>query len=183
MSCDQHSTHAKVAEFHRVFGHPINQPWSIKLGALRAVLIAEECQELREALLTGETTNIAHELADLTYVVLGTAVALGTDPGKPAEYYTGFSDLYNACVGLVGPLLFGDTAVVAARLSGVIRRLYGMAASQNINLDTAVAEVHRANLSKLDDDGHPIYRSDGKVLKSRNYRKPDCSSAVLDGAT
>jgi predicted HAD superfamily Cof-like phosphohydrolase len=129
MNCDQHSTHDKVAEFHRVFGVAINEPWSIELAAFRARLLAEERLEATDALLSGNLTDIAQELADLVYVAYGTAISLG------------------------------------------------------INLDAAVAEVHRANMSKLDDDGQPIYRSDGKVLKSRNYRKPDCSNAVLDGAS
>jgi predicted HAD superfamily Cof-like phosphohydrolase len=61
--------------------------------------------------------------------------------------------------------------------------LHGTTISLGIDLDRAVAEVHRANLSKLDADGQPIYRSDGKVLKGSNYRKPDCSSAVLRDAS
>jgi len=35
------------------------------------------------------------------------------------------------------------------------------------------AEVHRSNMSKLGEDGKPIYREDGKVLKGPNYFKPD----------
>ena len=43
-----------------------------------------------------------------------------------------------------------------------------------------VAEVHASNMSKLGDDGKPIYREeDGKVLKGPNYRKPDLR-VVLD---
>jgi len=40
--------------------------------------------------------------------------------------------------------------------------------------EEAFAEVHRSNMSKLDDDGNPIYReSDGKVMKGSNYFAPD----------
>jgi len=35
------------------------------------------------------------------------------------------------------------------------------------------AEVHRSNMSKLGEDGRPIYREDGKVLKGPNYSPPD----------
>ena len=36
----------------------------------------------------------------------------------------------------------------------------------------AFNRVHNSNMSKLDDEGKPIYRQDGKVLKSDNYKPP-----------
>jgi len=41
-------------------------------------------------------------------------------------------------------------------------------------------EIHRSNMSKLGEDGKPIYREDGKVLKGPNYFKPDIKN-ILDG--
>lgn len=41
--------------------------------------------------------------------------------------------------------------------------------SQGMDIDTAFKEVHRSNMSKLGKDGKPIYREDGKVLKSDEY--------------
>ena len=38
--------------------------------------------------------------------------------------------------------------------------------------DTAFARVHKSNMSKLGEDGKPIYREDGKVLKGPNYKPP-----------
>jgi len=46
--------------------------------------------------------------------------------------------------------------------------------------DAALAEVHRANMSKLGDDGQPIKRADGKILKGPKYSPPDLA-AVLRG--
>lgn len=63
--------------------------------------------------------NLTKELADLMYVTLGTAVALG------------------------------------------------------LPIVEAFNEVHRSNMSKLDGDGKPIRREDGKVLKGPNYTPPD----------
>lgn len=51
--------------------------------------------------------------------------------------------------------------------------LSGFAATFGIDLDKAFMEVHRSNMSKLGDDGKPIYREDGKVLKGKNYVAPD----------
>ena len=40
-------------------------------------------------------------------------------------------------------------------------------------------EIHKSNMSKLDENGKPIFREDGKVLKGKNYFKPDLNN-VLD---
>lgn len=40
-------------------------------------------------------------------------------------------------------------------------------------IDEVFNEIHRSNMSKLDADGKPIYREDGKVLKGPNYFRPD----------
>ena len=39
-------------------------------------------------------------------------------------------------------------------------------------------EIHRSNMSKLDENGEPIFRADGKVLKSSNYFKPDLKKVL-----
>jgi predicted HAD superfamily Cof-like phosphohydrolase len=50
--------------------------------------------------------------------------------------------------------------------------IYGFAATFGWDLDTAFNRVHESNMSKLGDDGKPIYREDGKVLKGPNYKPP-----------
>ena len=40
-------------------------------------------------------------------------------------------------------------------------------------------EVQRSNMSKLGEDGKPIYREDGKILKGPNFSKPDIKSIIL----
>lgn len=39
-------------------------------------------------------------------------------------------------------------------------------------------EIHRSNMSKLDNEGKPIYREDGKILKSENYFLPDIKGVL-----
>lgn len=41
-------------------------------------------------------------------------------------------------------------------------------------------EIQRSNMSKLDEDGQPLYREDGKVLKGPNYFKPDFSKIIFE---
>ena len=57
-------------------------------------------------------------------------------------------------------------------LADLVYVCYQMAASQEWDLDEAMRRVHKSNMSKLDEDGKPIYRADGKVLKGENYAPP-----------
>ena len=41
-------------------------------------------------------------------------------------------------------------------------------------------EIHDSNMSKLDDEGNPIFRKDGKILKSDNYRPPELAKIILN---
>lgn len=58
---------------------------------------------------------------------------------------------------------------IAKELADLLYVLYGTAASLSIDIDKVFKEVHRSNMSKLGEDGKPIYREDGKVLKGPNY--------------
>ena len=55
---------------------------------------------------------------------------------------------------------------------------YQFAATYDLDVDEALRRVFESNMSKLDDDGKPIYREDGKVLKGPNYKEPDLSTCV-----
>lgn len=48
----------------------------------------------------------------------------------------------------------------------------GMALGMGIPLPEVVAEIHRSNMTKLGEDGKPIYREDGKILKGPGYEEP-----------
>jgi predicted HAD superfamily Cof-like phosphohydrolase len=45
-------------------------------------------------------------------------------------------------------------------------------------IDEVFDEIHRSNMSKLDENGQPIFREDGKILKSNLYFKPDIGSIL-----
>ena len=49
---------------------------------------------------------------------------------------------------------------------------YGLAVSFGLNADVGFKRVHESNMSKLGEDGKPVYREDGKVLKGANYKAP-----------
>jgi len=72
----------------------------------------------------------------------------------------------------------GDLVAIADALADVLYVAYGSAITYGIDLDAVVAEVHRSNMSKLDADGRPVLREDGKVLKSSRYSPPDVTAAL-----
>ena len=71
-----------------------------------------------------------------------------------------------------------DIVAIADALADIVYVAYGAAVTYGIDLDAALREVHRSNMSKLDDRGRPIYRDDGKVLKSARYTPPDIKSVL-----
>jgi predicted HAD superfamily Cof-like phosphohydrolase len=62
---------------------------------------------------------------------------------------------------------------VADALTDLLYVVYGAGVAFGIDLDRCFEEVHASNMSKLGEDGQPIFRDDGKVLKGPNYFKPD----------
>ena len=67
---------------------------------------------------------------------------------------------------------------VLKELVDVVVVCVGMADTYGWDFDTAFARVHDSNMSKLDNDGKPIYRTDGKVLKSENYKQAELIDLV-----
>ena len=63
-------------------------------------------------------------------------------------------------------------------LSDTVFVCFQFAAAFNIDLDKAMDLVFESNMSKLDEQGKPIYREDGKVLKGPNYKAPDLSDCL-----
>ena len=71
-----------------------------------------------------------------------------------------------------------NKADILKELVDVVVVCVGMADTYGWDFDTAFERVHKSNMSKLDDDGRPIRRSDGKVIKSNNYKPPNLSDLV-----
>lgn len=119
---------AAVAEFHRAFGLPARQIPDAEVGdglaRLRVALLEEEVGEFVAASERSDLVGIADALADIVYVVYGTALTYGID------------------------------------------------------LNAVLCEVHRSNMSKLGQDGKPMLRDDGKVIKSELYFPPDIAAVL-----
>tara|TARA_Y100001980_G_C14476542_1_gene255756 strand:- start:25 stop:396 length:372 start_codon:yes stop_codon:yes gene_type:complete len=66
-----------------------------------------------------------------------------------------------------------DLKEAADALTDILYVTYGAGHALGINLDKCFDEVQNSNMSKLDNDGKPIFNNDGKVMKGPNYFKPD----------
>ena len=111
-----------VGDFMEAFGQKVElEPtWpDFNTRELRLELIAEELDELSDAVADRDMIQIADALTDLLYVIYGAGHAFGID------------------------------------------------------LDECFQEVHASNMSKLGENGRPIYREDGKVMKGPGYFEPD----------
>ena len=67
---------------------------------------------------------------------------------------------------------------IADALSDLLYVVYGAGHTFGLDLDKCFEEVHESNMSKFD-KGKPIYRVDGKVLKSDTYRPPDLEKILF----
>ncbi len=116
-----------VGDFMEAFGQDVQlEPtWpDFNTRELRLELIAEELDELSDAVADRDMIQIADALTDLLYVVYGAGHAFGID------------------------------------------------------LDECFQEVHASNMSKLGENGRPIHREDGKVMKGPGYFEPDLESIL-----
>ena len=71
-----------------------------------------------------------------------------------------------------------DIKEVADALTDILYVTYGAGHAFGIDLDKCFQEVQNSNMSKLGDDGKPIYNEKGKVMKGPKYFKPDLTKFV-----
>ena len=71
-----------------------------------------------------------------------------------------------------------DLLEVADALTDLLYVTYGAGHAFGIDLDGCFDEVQKSNMSKLDENGKPIYNDNGKVLKGPNYFQPNLKKFV-----
>lgn len=122
---------------------------------LWANLIREEVKELRNADTDNEGAEaVLKETADVAYVCVGLLLTSPEDTGV---------------VGAEREAEWNTLASEAQELVDYIIASYGF--SDEV-LNEAFTRVHQSNMSKLGEDGKPIRREDGKILKGPNYAPP-----------
>ena len=146
--------HEKVGEFIRAFNGSLDPRLWIKL-------IDEEMAEL----MAEKYGTVEHlkELCDLLYVSTGLAL---TAPEH------------------IGMLMRNGERETVIKQQGKVSRLLDSGLKQygEAVFSEAFARVHDSNMSKLDSNGNPILREDGKVMKGPNYKKPDLTDLLEKAA-
>jgi len=73
-----------------------------------------------------------------------------------------------------------DLTQIADALGDKMYILFGSIIAHGLQykIEEIFDEIHRSNMSKLDDEGKPIYREDGKIMKSKNYFLPEIGSIL-----
>lgn len=73
----------------------------------------------------------------------------------------------------------GDPDQIRSILTTIVSSAYFASFAFGIDLDDVLSEVQRSNMSKLGEDGKPIYREDGKVLKGPNFFEPNITGVLV----
>lgn len=144
---------APMGNEDREFSHMDNARVALRLG-----LIVEELKELFEDGF-GVTMDVTFRVSDET-------VATGTP------------DIQSALDAATDMGVTRNGAEVADASGDLVYVLYGMMLEMGYDLRDVIQEIHGSNMTKLGEDGKPIYREDGKVLKGPNYMKPNIPAAL-----
>ncbi|MFE9810142.1 MazG nucleotide pyrophosphohydrolase domain-containing protein [Streptomyces sp. NPDC005227] len=105
------------------------------------------------------------------------------DPSIPTEVSAGLAAhrgelLAEEAAEVAEVSVEGPLDRLAHELADVVYVAYGTALVHGIDLDAVIAEIHRANMTKIGPDGHVARRADGKVLKGEHYRAPDVAEVL-----
>lgn len=183
-----------VHEFHTTYRQIVRDLplWDVPERFLRINLIDEEVNELmKKGYLHKNFVEVIDALADIVYVAAGAAhthgLKLDLDIERPlfdfVQHDTDFSEGLSVSLEFmelnVRYTFALDTDTQKELLEDIIRLSYKTADRYGVDLDEVLDEVHRSNLSKLDENGNPIYSPEGKVLKGKNFFVPDIE-AVLE---
>lgn len=183
----------RVAAFHTAFGHPVGAvpqlPDQVERD-LRIKLIHEELDEYCIAYEEDDRIEMADALADLLFVLAGTAVSYGIAGGEHVESpYEDMEPLEGLSASFAGFLQEdfetymraeseNNLVAIQSAIYHMIVEIFGIARQSRIPINAVFAEVCRSNLSKLMPDGSVLRRADGKILKGPNYSPPDIKSIL-----
>lgn len=141
----------KQEEYLKVYGIKPNRM------ILRNKWWNEEVEELVEAINKKDKVQILDAIIDMMYVRIGALL----------EHYRGDTMV-------VRLVIERDTEISNCR--EYFTKHFGYNPKL---LEDAFYEVHRSNLSKLDENGEPIFREDGKIMKSHLFIEPDLTGVLL----
>lgn len=185
-------TRAFVEEFHTTYRAAISTEPNLNTGFenLRLDLIVEEILETLKAIMLNDNIEYIDGLGDLDYVIEGAAITFGITLDVANEDIVAYT--HKSIPELIGSLVLATNAlcmtlkdpgyisptyhayVVRKELELLKSIVWAIAHPDvsNIPLDKVIEAIHESNMSKLGEDGNPIFREDGKVLKGPNFFTP-----------
>lgn len=119
--------------------------------------------ELRGRLLDEESKAVANEMVE-----------------DPSENLLSFMMLAMAQKANVVKTVDVDLEGLAKQLADLAYVVHGIALVYGIDLDIAFRQVHESNMTKVDDEGRPLYEDSGRVMKGPNYKAPMMAPALID---
>ena len=191
-----------VWEFQNAFNHPQVTEMVIgmqKSRELRLKLFKEELGELHQAMYNNDKVEILDAVLDGLYIVFGSIHYHGVgsvfssfidgeryDTNTPiSSYPVEIQTILNTGniqkKYLYGSITFSEVLMLHVELCSTLLSLYNKLELEGIfkkdSFSSAFLEVHESNMSKLE-NGKPKKRKDGKVLKGKDYFKPNLSQFV-----
>ncbi|QFG12234.1 MazG-like nucleotide pyrophosphohydrolase [Arthrobacter phage Racecar] len=176
---------ANVQEFNDTFGVKTrgeNTVVRVREAKLRFKLIKEEFKELRDAFEDCDIVEVVDALGDILYVTFGAAQAFGITEAKLLTIIQGLDNykdtliLENVQTEILALLrkaiLINDAESVTTVLAVIVKSVYDAANIFGVDVDGAVEAIHTSNMTKLGEDGKPLYNEDLKVIKGPNYKTP-----------
>jgi predicted HAD superfamily Cof-like phosphohydrolase len=187
----------QVAEFHKAFGLPIFEeitPADDKLRELRIRLLKEEYDELKAAVKDKDLVEIADALADMTYIICGTAHSYGITLNNgwepeyfdfdqpPPEIIDEYPDEMNMHLVVIELLYEAYERYekhhhyegIQQALFSMMMEIAALAYLCQIPFKKVFDEVHASNMTKLDPiTKKPIRRADGKIIKPNGWMPPN----------
>jgi NTP pyrophosphatase (non-canonical NTP hydrolase) len=121
--------------------------------------ISEQAREFRKSFLVKNSTSPASRTMQRTLIV---------------EEFKEFLDAENQLI--MGLTI--NASECLKELADLVYVCYQYSENLGWDLDEALNRVHQSNMSKLGEDGKPIYREDKKVLKGPNYQPPNLTDLV-----
>ena len=172
-----------VKEFHTAFNVVVRTEPQVDVpeAGLRFEMMKSEMIELFTAAFKGDEVEIADGLADIAYIAEGGALIFGLGPVELVKYEKaelGNMSLYLHHTFLLLPAAIqsGDPDYVRAILSIVKSACYYLAEQKGYDLSEVIEVVHKSNMTKLGEDGKPVYILEGpekgKITKGPNYVPP-----------
>ena len=151
------------------------EQWNKLVGLVKEFYLAFGQQEFLEKEMTGERMGLREKLFDEELKEYEVA----EKNKNKVEMLDAVCDMYYIYIGTLLEQNKGDVEKVASKIFFLederTKKIFKLETKNGFNtiLTSAFEEVHRSNLSKLDENGNPIYREDGKIIKGPNFFPPN----------